>query len=75
MKKKITYSDEPIDFKVVEDFLPRPSELTVNRPEVSVTLELGKSSLAYYKTVAKKNKTTYKRVIQKVLDTYANKAV
>ena len=75
MKKKITYRDELIDFKVVEDFLPGPSELIVNRPEVSVTLELGKSSLAYYKIVAKKNKTTYKRIIKKLLDTYANNAV
>lgn len=75
MKKKIEYNDEPIEFKVVEDFLPSPSELITKSGDVSVTLELGRSSMAYYKTVAKKNKTTYKRIIKKVLDTYANKAV
>lgn len=75
MKKKIKYSDEPMELKVIEDFLPKPSELVLKKPEVSVTIEVGKSSLAYYKTLAKRNKTTYKKIIRKVLDTYASKAV
>ncbi len=54
MNRKIKYSDEPIEFKVVEDFLPRPSELVLQNPEVSVTVEVEKSSLEYYKTLAKK---------------------
>lgn len=75
MRKKITYRNEPIEFSIVEDFLPKPSELVLKHPEVSITLDLGKSSLEYYKTLAKKNKTSYKRVIRKVLDTYASKAI
>ena len=75
MKKKIRYSDEPISFTVVKDFLPKPSEFVLKQPAVSVTLEVGKSSLEFYKDIAKKHKTTYKRVIKKVLDTYASKAV
>jgi hypothetical protein len=75
MKKKIEYSDEPIEFEIVEDFLPPPSELRLRQRDVPVKLELKKSSVEYYKLLAKKNKTTYKRVMKKVLDTYASRAV
>lgn len=27
MKKKINYTDEPIEFEVIEDFLPPPDQL------------------------------------------------
>lgn len=75
MRKNTEYTDEPLKLKVVKDFLPSPDELMLRRPNVSVKLELRKSSLEYYKSLAKKHKTTYKKVIKKVLDTYAREAV
>lgn len=38
MKKKITYTDEPLgDIQVVEDFLPPPEQLIFKKGEAKVT--------------------------------------
>ena len=40
MKKKIRYTDEPLDLEVVEDFLPPPEKLLRREDTVKVTLSL-----------------------------------
>lgn len=73
MKTKIDYTDGEIgDFKIVKDFLPSPSELATRESNVRVTINLRKSSIDFFKEVAKKNHVQYQRVIRSLLDTYAN---
>ena len=46
MKKKIVYTDEPMDdVEVVADFLPSPAELAFKEDGLKVTLALSKSSV------------------------------
>ena len=41
MKKKIKYSDEPLnDVRIVEDFLPSPENLVFRDETVKVTISL-----------------------------------
>jgi len=54
MKKTVNYKDEPINFEVIEDFLPRPSELVPKEDRVNLTLnkrriKLFKSNTKYHK--------------------------
>ncbi len=45
MKKKITYTDEPMNTgRIVEDFLPRPKDLVLRKERV-VTLRLDDSTV------------------------------
>ena len=37
VKKNIVYTDEPMDFKIVDDFLPPPSELVFKEGKVKIT--------------------------------------
>ena len=72
MKKKIAYSDEPIQAgKRVKEFLPPPGQLVKREPTVKVTLELTESSLAYFKRAAKREKVPYQRMIRGLIDAYA----
>ena len=71
MKKKITYTDEPIGkVKIVTDFLPSPKELTLKDETVKVTIALSKNSVEYFKREAKKHKTQYQKMIRRLLDEY-----
>jgi hypothetical protein len=73
MKKEIEYTDEPIGkTKVIEDFLPAPEELIFKEENVKVTLNLKKSSVIFFKNLAKNNKTQYQKVIRNLLDKYAH---
>ena len=55
MKKKITYTDEPIGrVKVIPDFLPSPEELALKDETVKVTIALSKTSVDFFKKEAKK---------------------
>ena len=57
MKKKIGYTDEPMDdVEAVVDFLPSPAELALREDGVKVTLTLSKSSVAFFKSEASKPK-------------------
>ncbi|MDF1535832.1 MAG: CopG family transcriptional regulator [bacterium] len=74
MKKKIKYTDEPLgDLAVIEDFLPPPEELVLKEDNVKVTISLSRSSVEYFKSVAKDNQTQYQKMIRSVLDHYASK--
>jgi predicted DNA binding CopG/RHH family protein len=52
MKKKIVYTDEPMNLgRVVEDFLPRPKDLVLRKERV-VTLRLDDSTITELKAEA-----------------------
>ena len=71
MKKKITYTDEPMDnVKVVRDFMPSPEELAFREETVKVTLQLSRSSVDYFKQEAQIHHTPYQRMIRRLLDEY-----
>jgi predicted DNA binding CopG/RHH family protein len=71
MKKKITYTNEPMGkVRVVSDFLPSPEELVLKDKTVKVTISLSKSSVDFFKKAAKKNNTQYQKMIRRLLDEY-----
>jgi hypothetical protein len=73
MKTKTKYTDEPMgDLRIVKDFLPPPDKLVVREDNVKVTISLKKSSIAFFKEQAKKQKTSYQRMIREVIDWYAS---
>jgi predicted DNA binding CopG/RHH family protein len=72
MKTKINYTEGEIGaIEIVKDFLPSPSELARRESNVRVTINLRRSSVDFFKKVARKNKVQYQRVIRSLLDTYA----
>lgn len=72
MKKKISYSDEPLgEVKVVKDFLPPPERLVLKEEGVKVTMTLSKSSVDYFKKAAKQYRTPYQKMIRNLIDAYA----
>ena len=73
MKRKIKYTNGEVgDFKIVKDFLPSPEELILNEKNVKITINLKKSSIDYFKEVAKNSNTQYQKVIRSLLDYYAS---
>ena len=74
MKKNIKYTDEPMDnVKIIKDFLPSPEELIFKDQTVKVTIALSKSSVDYFKQVAKTHNTQYQRMIRHLLDEYVSR--
>jgi predicted DNA binding CopG/RHH family protein len=73
MKSKIKYSDEPLGkLKVVKDFLPPPEQLILKEDKVKITISLSKSSLDFFKRQAEKHRTSYQKMIRRVIDFYAS---
>ena len=72
MSAKIKYSDEPIEAKVIRDFLPPPEELAFREEGVKVTIALSKRSVDFFKSEAEKHHTQYQRMIRKLIDTYVD---
>jgi predicted DNA binding CopG/RHH family protein len=70
MSAKIKYTNEPIDAKVIRDFLPRPEELAFREEGVKVTIALSKKSVEFFKAEAAKHHTQYQRMIRRLIDTY-----
>lgn len=71
MKKKIKYTDEPMEkVRVVKDFLPSPEELALREETVKVTISLSKSSIDYFKDTARALNTQYQKMIRRLLDEY-----
>ena len=71
MKKRIKYTDEPMEnVKVIADFLPSPEELVFKEETVKVTISLSKTSVEFFKEVARKNNTQYQKMIRRLLDEY-----
>ncbi len=71
MKKKIKYSNEEIGkVKIVDDFLPKPEDLVFKEATVKVTLNLSKTSIDFFKGVARKHGSQYQKLIRNLLDNY-----
>jgi predicted DNA binding CopG/RHH family protein len=73
MKKKIIYTNEKIGkVEVVKDFLPKPEELVFKEDNIKVTINLSKSSLDFFKKLAKQHGSQYQKVIRNLLDSYSS---
>jgi predicted DNA binding CopG/RHH family protein len=72
MSVKIKYSDEPMDAKVIRDFLPQPAELAFKEDGVKVTIALSKKSVEFFKSEAAKHHTQYQRMIRRLIDVYVD---
>lgn len=72
MKRRIKYSDEPMKFKIVDDFLPSPEKMAAKEENVKVTMLLSKSSLEFFRKWAKKKHSHYQAMIRKILDHYVS---
>jgi len=73
MKSKIKYTDEPMgDLKVVKDFLPPPDQLVLKEDRVKVTISLSKGSVDFFKKEAKKQRTSYQKMIRRIIDVYTS---
>jgi len=74
MKNRIRYTDEPMgDLRVIKDFLPPPSRLTLKEDNVKVTISLSKASVRFFKRQAKAHGTSYQRMIRRLIDLYASR--
>lgn len=72
MSKKIKYTDEPIQARVVRDFLPSPDELVAGEEGIKITISLSRRSVDFFKAVAERNHTSYQRMIRRLLDEYTD---
>jgi predicted DNA binding CopG/RHH family protein len=74
MKTRIRYTDEPLgDVQIVKDFLPPPEKLVLREDNVKVTIALSKSSVSFFKKIAKEHRTPYQAMIRRILSLYAEK--
>ena len=73
IKSHIKYTNEPLGkTKIIKDFLPPPDLLVLKDDKVKVTISLSKDSVEFFKREAKKQKTSYQKMIRKVIDFYAS---
>ena len=73
MKNKIKYTDEPMgNVRLVKDFLPPPDQLVMKDDNVKITISLKKSSVEFFKKEAQKHRTSYQKMIRRVIDWYAS---
>lgn len=70
MNAKIKYTHQPIEAKVVRDFLPPPEQLAFREEGVKVTLALSKKSVDFFKAEAVKHHTQYQRMLRRLIDAY-----
>ncbi len=70
MKSRIKYSNEPIEARVISDFLPSPEDLSLNEKKTKVTLTLTQKSLDFFKNAAKKHGASYQAMIRRLIDYY-----
>jgi predicted DNA binding CopG/RHH family protein len=76
MKNKIVYKNEPLEARVINDFLPSPEDLSLNEKKTKVTLTLTEKSLDFFKENAKKHGASYQAMIRRLIDYYvANQKV
>lgn len=73
MSERTSYTDEPIDMEVVDDFLPPPEDLVRKEDLVKVTLSLSRSSVAFFKRQARQHGAHYQTMVRRLLDLYVAK--
>ena len=61
------------ELKIVKDFLPPPDRLVLKEDKVKVTISLSKGSIEFFKKEAKKQRTSYQKMIRRVIDFYASR--
>jgi predicted DNA binding CopG/RHH family protein len=72
MRKKIKYTDEPMEkVRRVEDFLPSPEELAFKEETIKITISLSKRSIEFFKKEAALYNTQYQKMIRNLLDEYS----
>ena len=73
MKRKTKYTEGPMgELKVIKDVLPPPDQLVLKEENIKITISLNKSSVAFFKKAAKKQHTSYQKMIRRVIDWYAS---
>ena len=60
------------DLEVVKDFLPPPDQLVLKEDRVKVTISLSKGSVEFFKKEAKKQRTSYQKMIRRIIDVYTS---
>lgn len=73
MKKRITYTDEPMRVGPIRDFLPPPEQLILKEPTVKVTISLNKRTVDFFKSYARRSGAKYQKMIRRLLDVYASR--
>ena len=71
-RKKVKYTDEPIEAKIIADFLPPPHELVRKESATKVTLTLSKRSIEFFKKHAEKEQVGYQAMMRSVIDKYTD---
>lgn len=72
-RKKIKYTDEPMEgVVVIDDFLPPPGKLVRKEKQVKVTLTLSKRSVDFFKHHADKESVGYQAMMREVIDRYTD---
>jgi predicted DNA binding CopG/RHH family protein len=73
LKSKIKHTEGPMgELKVIKDFLPPPDQLVLKEENVKITISLKKSSIEFFKKEAKKHRTSYQKMIRRIVDWYAS---
>lgn len=70
----VVYTDEPMEFTIIQDFLPPPDQLVFTEEKKRVTINLNQSSVDFFKREAKRHHTQYQKIIRSVLDHYVSRA-
>ena len=73
MKKPTKYTDEPMQFRIIEDFLPSPQQLVRRTRKVKVTLEVGQPTVEMFRRKAGPSADGYRRMMGELLDFYATR--
>jgi predicted DNA binding CopG/RHH family protein len=60
------------ELRVIMDFLPPPDQLVLKEENIKVTLSLKKSSVEFFKKEAQNHRTSYQKMIRRVIDWYAS---
>ncbi len=75
-KTKAKYTDDKGEIsgslRRIADFLPSPAELAGDVPKARITLDVDRTALEFFKREAKKQKTSYQRMIRNLLTHYAS---
>jgi hypothetical protein len=66
-------TDEIGRVRLMEDFLPAPSDLVPREENVKVTPSLSRRSLDFFEREARKRRVPYQRMIRALVDTYAER--
>ena len=74
-KRTVRYTEGEIGrFRVIDNFLPPPDQLTLRESNVKVTLSLSRRSVDFFKREAHKQRVPYQRMIRALVDAYAERS-